>query len=86
MMDMRDFYPDDRQEPPRIPQPIQTEWTEDLVLIRKQGNQLGLDAQIEILKVVVEVLKYAKIVQLEDAEADQIIDDVNRIILSMDGR
>lgn len=79
-LDLNSFF----REPDPEPQKIVTEWHEDLVAVRKHNIQLGIDMQVEVLSAVVDALKFAQL--LNPIEMEQAIDDVSRIILSMQGR
>jgi hypothetical protein len=73
-------------EPLRVPPPVTTDWEEDLVFIRVGNIQLGLEATTKILDVVMEVLAFAKAVELTDSAKDQIMDDLHTILIGLKGK
>jgi hypothetical protein len=79
------LYDDCYREPPEPEQrKVVTDWSDDLVMVRVGKLSLGIEANLEILKVVVDVLEFTQM--LSEIERDQMSDDVARVALSMEGK
>lgn len=75
-----DFY----REPDPEPRRVETNWHEDLVVVKVGKFSLGIEATPQTLKVVVDVLEFTQL--LHEVEKDQMSDDIARIVLSMEGK
>lgn len=80
--DLNSFYRDPDPEPRKVI----TDWHEDLVVIKVGNCSLGIEANLEVLKVVIDVLEFVSEAQMGGVERDQAVDDLSRVVLSMEGK
>ena len=78
--DLNDFFPGE----PEYPKKVETEWHEDLIVVKVDKYRLGIELDLPTLKTIVEVLEFTQM--LSEIQRDQMSDDLARIVLSMEGR
>lgn len=80
-----DFYDLFNVDPRPEPRKVLTEWSDELVIVKVGNYSLGIEANLEILRAVIDALEFVTEAKMGAIERDQAVDDLTRICLMIEG-